>query len=68
MNPYLVSIRSILREEVMGLLALCALASALIPIFFPWGAQRVSKEVSVFDPVLANIFCLYYFAIKGWLR
>ena len=35
MNPYLVSIRRFLKEEIMGLLALCALTCLLIPLFFP---------------------------------
>ena len=34
MNPYLVSIRRFLKEEIMGLLALCALTCVLIPLFF----------------------------------
>jgi hypothetical protein len=60
MDPYLVSIRRFLREEVMGFLALCALTSALAPLFFPtgaaaagWLAARVAARVHPSGPAFA---------------
>ena len=99
MNPYLVSVRRFLKEEIMGLLALCALTCVLIPLFFSVGLVAFASLLDSvpdnllaapslnllamnilgapwsltlpqvgFFTLLANVFCLYYFAIKGWLR
>ena len=122
MNPYLVSIRRFLREEIMGFLALSALTCVLIPPVFSGGPdglglpcpyQWVVGDVPCSGPgwssalpnpksalarrpiavvggllgmnilgapwsltlpqvgfftLLVNLFCLYYFAVRGWLR
>jgi Mg2+ and Co2+ transporter CorA len=61
MDPYLVSIRRFLREEVLGLLALCALTSALVPLFFPTGAVAAGW-LAAFQWMVVGVFLIEYVA------
>jgi hypothetical protein len=64
MNPYLVSIRRFLGEEVMGFLALCAFTCALVPLFFPTGPV-VSAWLSAVQWVAVGLFLIEY--VTGFL-
>lgn len=61
MNPYLVSIRRFLREEVMGFLALCAFTCALVPVFFSVG-PLVSAWLFGVQWLVAILFLVEYVA------
>jgi hypothetical protein len=65
MNPYLVSIRRFLGEEVMGFLALCAFTCALVPLFFPTGPV-VSAWLSAVQWVAVGLFLIEYVTGFFW--